>query len=274
MLHLYDSSIYCAEAQDTRLRPARAVTDANIPCLVWAEDALAFVHCVPTVLFAFQLIVPDEHVQAAATAITSHLPYQQMTDPHPHWLDYKHMDAAEPSCFPSSVLLQHTSPADRVEYDPEDIYVHPQSYFSFDVRDPSLSVSLVPPLPPRNASIRFPTLVAFMDSLIATQLDPPLGFRHLKFSQRLKVYFGYLMLYSPVLHAMPRELFNGELEPGHAKVMDSLKAENRHFFYTFARVITKGWDDEVQERRTTLEKMGRFAEARKPLPVFRRGPSK
>ncbi|THH17587.1 hypothetical protein EW146_g3267 [Bondarzewia mesenterica] len=66
--HFYDSSTDSVSTQDTRLNPARAMTDAQIPCLVWAEDALSFVHLVPTCLFALQLLVPDEHLEAASSA--------------------------------------------------------------------------------------------------------------------------------------------------------------------------------------------------------------
>ena len=56
--HFYDSSTDSVETQDVRLKPARAISDAHIPCLVWAEDALSFAHFVPTCLFALQLLVP------------------------------------------------------------------------------------------------------------------------------------------------------------------------------------------------------------------------
>ncbi|KAL6305553.1 hypothetical protein BKA93DRAFT_914178 [Sparassis latifolia] len=196
-----------------------------------------------------------------------------MTEPDSSWLDYRFVDASEPSCFPWSAFLQHTSPQERAEDDPAKIFVHPQSYFSFDIRDPSLSVSLVPPLPAHNASIRFPILAAFLDSMIATQLEPPIGYRHWRFTQRLKVYIGYLMTYSPAFRADPRVLPNGELEPGHAKVMNSLKAENRHYLDMALRGTSKGWLPEVQERRAILEKIGQFAEASKPLPKVKRHPS-
>jgi hypothetical protein len=69
--HLYDSS---TDSQDVRLKPARAISDAHIPCLVWAEDALSFAHSVPTCLFALQLLVPDEHVHDACSAVATVLP--------------------------------------------------------------------------------------------------------------------------------------------------------------------------------------------------------
>jgi hypothetical protein len=39
------------------------------------------------------------------------------------------------------------------EDDPEAIYIHPQSFFSMDVRNHNLSTNLVPPLPSTNSQI-------------------------------------------------------------------------------------------------------------------------
>src|ERR1700685_1133802 len=71
--HFYDSSADSGEIQDIRLKPARAISDAHIPCLVWAEDALSFAHSVPTCLFALQLLVPDGHVHEASSVVETRL---------------------------------------------------------------------------------------------------------------------------------------------------------------------------------------------------------
>jgi hypothetical protein len=113
------------------------------------------------------------------------------------------------------------------------------SYFSFDVRDHGLSVTLVPPLPLDNSEIRFPTRAAFLDLLIETIHEPPLGYRHWQFNSLLMVYVGYLITYT--LRADPRVLPTGELEAGHASAVASLREENRPFFEALIRGTSKGW---------------------------------
>jgi hypothetical protein len=157
-LHFYDSSTDSAETQHIRLAPARAITHAGIPYLVWAEDALSFVHFVPTSLFSLQLLVPDEHLEDAASAILSKLSYKRHKEPDLEWRGFPFADREERSCFPESIFFEMTKPPHlRSEDDPETILLHPMSYFSFDIRDHSLSVTLVPPLPTENSEIRFPT---------------------------------------------------------------------------------------------------------------------
>lgn len=251
--HFCDSSTDSVETQDIRLKPARAIIlmDAHIPCLVWAEDALSFVHFVPTCLFALQLLVPDEHVHAASSAIASKFPYTPMDGPNESWLEYVIVDSGQPSCFPSSVhlrliLRQH-------EDDPETIHIHPQSFFSVDIRNHTLSTNLAL-LTLLNSQIRFLTRTAFLNSLIGTLLDPPIGFRHWKLTQNLGVYIGYIITYT--LRAYPRVLPNGELEPEHKSVLLSLKPENRNYFDARIRRTSKGWFSDVKERRTFLERAG------------------
>ncbi|KAF9817462.1 hypothetical protein IEO21_03419 [Rhodonia placenta] len=157
-VHLYDSSTYSTEDELTRLRPALAIANANIPCLVWGEDALAFVHCVPTVLFQFHLIVPDDALEAACRAIMESLPYKKLDAPHPTWQEYGMVDPSRPSCYPSSVTLECTGDMEELASLSADtsIAVHPQSFWSVDVRDTSRSVSLEP-APPHDQRIRLPT---------------------------------------------------------------------------------------------------------------------
>lgn len=253
---------------ETRLKPARAITHAGVPCLVWAEDALSFAHFVPTEMFALQLLIPDKDIERAAQAITSGLPYRRLTEPHKDWLDFEFMDPDQWSCFPNSIRLELTLPqSSRHEDDPVDIYIHPASWFYFDVKDDSRSVSLVPPLAPANSALRFPTRTAFLDSLISNILDPPTGVRHGKLDARLFTYISYINLYT--LRAFPRVLPNGDLEPEHAAVSASLKPENRRLWESNIRNTYKGWIDEVTARRAILESMGRVAEARKPFPKDR-----
>ncbi|THH09856.1 hypothetical protein EW146_g8556 [Bondarzewia mesenterica] len=236
-IHYYNSSPFSATTMETRLKPARAITDACIPCLVWAEDALSFALFVPTELFALQLLVPDEDVRT------------------PTGWNIRSSTVVNQTATPDSVALELTTPQSaRHEDDPTDIFIHPSSYFSFDVCDHTLSVSLVPPLSPANSDLRFPTRTAFLDSMIATILDPPIGFRHGKLTQQLEGFISYIRLYT--LRAYPRVLPNGNLEPEHAAVLASLRPENRHWFESKVRKTYKDWATQVQARRAILESIG------------------
>ena len=59
MRHFYDSSPWSIDIQRVRPKPACALSDAHIKCLVWGEDALAYIHFIPTGLFNLHLVVPD-----------------------------------------------------------------------------------------------------------------------------------------------------------------------------------------------------------------------
>ncbi|KAI0311769.1 hypothetical protein OF83DRAFT_1220432 [Amylostereum chailletii] len=94
-------------------------------------------------------------------------------------------DPRTPSCYPESIWLELTTPpSERHDDDPINIFIHPSSYWSIDVRDASLDPSLYP----ANVDIRFPTRTAFIDSLITAMLDPPIGFRHKRLHNQLQVY--------------------------------------------------------------------------------------
>ena len=77
-VHFYDESPSPPDEQLARLDPPIALHKEGIPCVVWAEDALSFVHQVPTSLFDQQLLVPDDCLEAAAQAICSTLPYTRL----------------------------------------------------------------------------------------------------------------------------------------------------------------------------------------------------
>lgn len=197
-IHFYDECVESVATQDRRLKPARAVADAGIPCVIWAEDALSFAHFVPTALFGLQILVPDDCVQHAVDTITASLPYEIGT-PDPEFCEYEFFrhDGATPHPFPDAVFLELSNDARSTlrEDDPETIIVHPQSYFHINALDHSSTKSLVPPLPDRNASLRFPTLAGFFDSLISTIYDPTIGYRHYRLSVYLGNFLGYLETY-------------------------------------------------------------------------------
>lgn len=158
-------------------------------------------------LFALQLLVPDEYVHEASSGIATRLPYVQIAEPNQSWLEYKFINHDRPTCFPNSVHLRLTK-RQHEDY-PEAIFIYPQSFFSVDVRNHNLSTNLVPLLLSTSSKIRFPTRTAFLDSLIDTLLDPPIGFRHRRLTQSMEVYIGYLTTYT--LRAFPRVLSGNEL---------------------------------------------------------------
>ena len=73
--HFYESSTGSPDTQHIRLIPARAITDTQIPCLVWAPS---FAHYVPTAPFTLQMLVPDKELNAACSAVTSLLSYMRI----------------------------------------------------------------------------------------------------------------------------------------------------------------------------------------------------
>ncbi|KAF8177833.1 hypothetical protein BJ912DRAFT_985087 [Pholiota molesta] len=257
MLEYYDSSPYVLETQQRRLRPALSLSDANIRCLVWAEDALAFIHFVPTSLFTLQLIVADQNLEAASTAIMHSLPYKVFTGIDKNFVESILYDPSQPSAFPHSVCLELTTPGSMD--DPEKIFIHPMSQFYCDVHDNSRTLSH----PPFSDNIRFPTRIAFLDSMIAMNLDPPSGRSHSKVTSMLLNWIAYLFTYT--LRKRPAVLSNGDLEPERKEVLQSLREENRPYFNAYARRAVN-WEELALGRKKILEKLGRHEEARRPLP--------
>ncbi|GLB43000.1 hypothetical protein LshimejAT787_1204490 [Lyophyllum shimeji] len=264
MLHLYDSSPYSQKSQEIRLKAACALSRAHIKSFVWGEDALAFIYFVPADLDALHLVVADHDLGLASTKIIESLPYEVFTGIlDQNYVEFVWFDPNQPRKFPNSVHLQLTTPvAERSVDDPEMILIHPQSQFHLDIHDDSRSLSL-PPFP---ENIRFPTRTAFLDSIIATYLDPPSGRVHTKLSSTLRVWMGYFFAYT--LRKTPAVLPTGDLEPERRQVLQSLRPENQPFFEAFARGELCKPREHMMHRKEILEKLGKYEEARRPLPVF------
>ncbi|RDB30699.1 hypothetical protein Hypma_005969, partial [Hypsizygus marmoreus] len=158
----YDS-IMDTNEMDKRLAPVRLLLHHEIRSIVWSEDALAFVHHVPVLVFGMELLVDDNDMESAHRLITSFCPYT-FTTPCNRWIN-------------RSKTLRRTQPRTTL---PEHIAIHPASYFDFSLTDPPCSFTPLPPtLPPRNAGILFPTLPALgVDDLIYPVLESP-TFGHL-----------------------------------------------------------------------------------------------
>ena len=169
---------------------------------MWGTDALAYIHFIPTGLFALHLVVANKDVQQAFTEIIESLPCKNCTS-HPQFLFRTHF-------FQSDAIPTLSSPradnSPRHFDDPEMIIIHPQSQLYLDVHDKSCSASL-PPFPD---AIRFPTRTAFIDSMIETYLDPPTGQVHTKTKEMLSGRMSYFLLYSKESSTSTPK---GDLEP-------------------------------------------------------------
>ncbi|KAG6849435.1 hypothetical protein H0H93_008511 [Arthromyces matolae] len=250
---VHDSSPYSPESVERRLRAARVLSKAGIKCLVWGEDALAFVHFVPTVLFGLHLVVSEDDVVRASNAITASLPYEVYTPFNDTYVDSRTMNPSQPLIYPRSVHLR-TKPED--EDDPETILIHPHSEVAIDLDDPLRSVTL-PPFP---SNILFPTRVAFIDCILDHILDPPNGREFFRLSLKISSWLAYF--YSYTLPVIPSVLPNGDIEPERKKVMRALKPENQAYFEYELRSLAKNttfkiisMDELRMQQPTTLMKI-------------------
>jgi len=64
--------IYPPVWQERRLGIIRAIVDAGIPCVIWLGRGRTHIaHCVPRLLFDFEILIPDKLVAKAASVVTS-----------------------------------------------------------------------------------------------------------------------------------------------------------------------------------------------------------
>ncbi|KAJ7822945.1 hypothetical protein B0H13DRAFT_1737587 [Mycena leptocephala] len=258
-VHFHDKSPIGPLWQRARLGPPLSISRAGIPCVVWAEDALAIVHRVPTGLFDLQILVPDGQVADAANAICANLPYVTLNGdaPDSHWHDYKIHNPDRPHAFiltlKDTLVLQHSDSNPAWE-EPSRILVHRASTFHFDITDASRTV--LNPKPPDEAfaAIRFPTIAAFLDALVDTQHEPPIPFYHMRFSHHLRTCMGYLSLYT--LSDKGNQFTENEtnervLLPQYLQVLDQVKEENQpRLTRYFMRIKQLPFEDSVMERRS------------------------
>ena len=112
-IHFYDESPCGQRYQSIRLEPATALLKAGIPCVVFGEDALNFIHCIPTELFDLHLLVPEESIDVALDAICSSFPYSRSTsDPDKRWYDHPLRNRDRPYAFhlnSTTKLLLHNN---------------------------------------------------------------------------------------------------------------------------------------------------------------------
>lgn len=169
MLDFYDQPPENPQTIHARLRPARDLLLSGIPFVVWGEDALSFVHYVPTGLFTFQLLVPDGCVQAAADHLLKMHPEYRVTNRRPFaYVGIPGEKPIVPSVIPNSVQLEWTGPLHSLTSDttPREVLIIAQSHLNFDVRDSTRTRGLIPPFDVSDSQIRFPTQGAYFDALI------------------------------------------------------------------------------------------------------------
>ncbi|KAJ3498030.1 hypothetical protein NLJ89_g10271 [Agrocybe chaxingu] len=258
-LEYYHSCPWPEESKQHRLAPAVSLSKAGIPCVVWAADALAFIHLVPTGLSSLQLLIPDELVDKATSILTTQS--FQVADTPKEWLEYPMWDRSTPSCYPGSVALRTTAAEDSLDEDaPRQVWLHPQSLFSFDVRDHSLSVTL-DKFPD---TVRFPTRPAFLDTIFAVILEPPIGFKHRRFHGMMMCYYGRLLQYTM---RGPSRLPSGEFGEAHKTALAEVKEENYPYFH---HLLSGGqrmaWTEAVAKRREVMRKIGKGHEVDRPFP--------
>jgi hypothetical protein len=236
------------EMQLRRLALARTLEANGIPCVVWAEDALAFIHCVPTGLFRLQLLVRDEDMERAISVITSGGQYLAVpSDPTDR--DIAFDPSKSLNSFPDSVYLELENEDTTL---PREALIHPQSFFHFDLHDKTRVLENLPPtVPTLNQKLRFPTLGAFLDSLVEMILDPTTGRRHLLLNKRLSGYVEYLVDYN--VRTYDRVDVQGHPIPEAAALIASARPENRPFIedIIFLR-LPRDWGRLVDERRAIL----------------------
>jgi len=207
-----------AEELTSRLLAAAVLTQTGIPCVVWGEEALGWIHRVPThIFYTLHLLVPEGQLEKASQTLCNLLPEYAVTDPRSDYTDGWLIMSGEkekfqaqgrfPNASPLSRRLVHTGldsekeekqtqNSRRQTHIPEYIILTPDSFFHLDATG-STSTSLVAlpePIPP-SLNVRFPALPTMYDSLLSTIHAP----ERLEYSCGLRMemrgFLGYLHLY-------------------------------------------------------------------------------
>ncbi|KAK0231011.1 hypothetical protein IW262DRAFT_1489292 [Armillaria fumosa] len=262
--HFFTESPSHPGEQKARLGPPPppSLIRAQIPFVVFAEDALSIVHRVPTTLHDQQLLVPDGRVDEAVKVLCNTLPYR-VIDGHtsPSWLDSPVFNRARPYTFSGTptVMIEHTAPdilQGKDEPEPLRILVHATSTFHFDMHDtPRTCLNPAPPTPDFT-SIRFPTIPAFYDALIDIYLEPPLGVVHQKLQFQLTGFRGYLSLYTVSNEGFccdPASTGELHLIPNCLQVLEQVKEGNRLTLARHFLKISLDWQAEALERMIIKE---------------------
>ena len=221
------------DEQHKRLVALRHLTSRGIPCILWGENALNYVHSVPTSLFDQQILVPDELLESASS-ILQEGPYF----PVPFTEDYTDFWGPNvgKSAYPGGILLKHPDIPDDDPYKldplPGYILLLPQSYFGLDVRSKERFQSLVPPLPPSNADILAPKFNTLLEGLVAFNLNPPIPLEtpHARGRAKHDIFIGYLLRYRVKYEDDGDTPPPKELVPEERVILDELQTEDARWY--------------------------------------------
>lgn len=219
------------EEQQKRLVALRRLTSRDIPCILWAEDALDYGHAVPTYLFAQQILVPDDLLDTAATILQESPSRYVPTGPARDYLEmWGPNKGASP--WPKSVRLRHLDIAEdepfALEPLPGSILLLPQSYFDFDVRSTERFQFLSPLLGSSYSKILVPKYHTFIEGAVHCIMNPPTGWVHHKVKMNLDVFLSYLHLYrvKEELEAYQDDV----LFPVEEEILEELCTEEARFY--------------------------------------------
>ncbi|OSD01055.1 hypothetical protein PYCCODRAFT_1445969 [Trametes coccinea BRFM310] len=195
--------------QHERLVALRLLTDNDIPCIPWAEDAICYVYRLPTALSDQQILVPDKLLETAANLLQAG---SSRYVPTVHAWDY------------AETFVEDDS--NKLEPIPGFIVLLPQSYFGLDVRNQERFQSLVPPLHPSNSKILVPKYLTFLEGLIHFVMNPPtrldVPYLHLTSKRKYDIFISYLVHYR-VKYDMDVIPPVHELYPEESKIMDEVQ---------------------------------------------------
>lgn len=174
-----DASIFQHSAshdfQIQQLTPARALAASGIDLIVWGRDALEFAHCIAPEELHCHLLVADESLLTSARVLGL-LGYSP-TAADPERLAFANCSPDQPDAYQDSIRLRHCSLVKGcMDWMPSVMLLTPMSYYHVDsswCKDRSKTHSLAHPA--GNRMLRFPTWSAYLDSLIATYLEPRHG---------------------------------------------------------------------------------------------------
>ncbi|PIL33382.1 hypothetical protein GSI_04002 [Ganoderma sinense ZZ0214-1] len=221
------------DEQHQRLVALRQLTSRGIPCILWGEDALNYVHSVPTSLFDQQILVPDDLLDSASSVLQEG-PYYQVPFTE-HYSDYFGCNVGK-SPFPLGILLKHPDIPDHQPYKldplPGYILLLPQSYFGLDVRSKERFQSLVPPLPSSNADILAPKFNTLLEGLVAFNLNPPIPNEtpHARARVKHDIFIGYLLRYRVKYEDDGDTPPPKEILPEERAILDELQTEDARWY--------------------------------------------
>lgn len=217
-----------AAEQHARLVALRRLTARGIPCILWGEDALNYVHWVPTSLFDQQILVPDHLLESASTILQEDKYFSiSFTKRYVDWFGAH----SNKSMFPNGILLKHPDIPDDEPYKLEPLPGHilllPQSYYGLNVRSQERFQSMVPPLDASNAGILVPKYHTFLEGLVAFMMHPPIDLTtpHYRGWSFHSVYIDYLIRYRVKYEGDPRDPPPPKLLPEERAILGELQTE-------------------------------------------------